>query len=472
MKLAEDIGYPLNTLGRRLRAAREARGLSRAVLGHPEFSEYYIYAAEQDQVRPSRLALELLAARLRLTVDDLPAPAPVPFATLNLGALDEDLVYQLDHAKRLLTNHQGREALALLDQAAAEYHPYFSYFHLHTQYRFHRLRGLAYLQVAAPERARSALRQALELAEQSGDAQEIARTRNALGVAYYELDLPQQARAEHEQCLHALQQQTVKDLTLRMTIYYGLANDYWAVNESRQAIAMYREALILLQDLNDPLRHAAVCWGLSTAYKAESDLERAHLYGRQALEIYEQLGDQRAIGQLLVNLAGILLDWQDYAAVEELLARAVSLLGKAGNPLLLSTAYEYCAALALQNNQTDLAAEYAERSVGLSMGAGDPVGAHLTGKKQARAHAVRTQARALRMAALVAEQQDQPGRADSLFEQALTLARQADHPETIQEIELTYAGVLDERGAHARAVSHYRTVARSRQRAVSLQAAL
>ena len=472
MEHAEDIGYSLNTLGRRLRAARETRSRSQAALGHPEFSAQYIDAVERDQVRPSRLALELLAARLGITVDDLPAPAPVPIAAPDRGALDEDLAYQLDHVKLMLTRHQGREALALLDQAAAEYQPHFPYFQLNTRYRFHRLRGLAYVRGAEPERAQGDLEQALALAEQLGDAQEIVRTRNALGVAYYERDRPQQAREQHEQCLHAIYQGIVKDLTLRMTIIYGLASDYWALNEIRQAIAMYKEVLILLEDLHDPLRQAAVCWGLSTAYQAAGDLERAQLYGRQALDIYEQVGDQTGVGQMLVNLASILIEWQAYPEAEAMLGRAITLLGPAENPMWLSAAYEHCAELALQRAQLALATEYAQRSVALSTAACDRADARRAGRTSARAHALRTQARALRITALVAAQQDQPGRADSLFEQALRLARQADHAETIQEIALTYAAILQDRGAHEHAVTHYRTVGRHRQRALSLPVAL
>jgi tetratricopeptide (TPR) repeat protein len=287
-----------NTLGEQMRQAREARGLSQATLARPEFTPGLINAIEHNTLRPSRTVLAVLAPRLGLAVDDLRVLDIPNLDVPDLAALDEDVAYQLDHVKRHINLHRGSEALALVEEAADSCHLYLDQLSIGTRYRLHRMRGMAYLRLAAPARAHQELEIALPLAYQLDDPQEAVRVRNALGTVYYTQDMAVQALEQHEACLHAIQAGAVKDLTLRLTIYYNLGNDYWAINENVRAISMYKEALEVLDDLDDPPKRAGVCWGLRLAYQAQDDLDRAKLYAGEALQIYEAAQDSLSTAQV------------------------------------------------------------------------------------------------------------------------------------------------------------------------------
>ena len=228
-----------------------------------------------------------MARRLGVPLNEFLIATPPSGADVDVAAMEEDLTYQLDHAKLLITTEQGDEALRLIDAAQQEYSPYFEQFSTETRYRFYRLRALAYLRVNEPGSARPDLDRAITLAQQLEDPQELERARNALGVVFCQQDLPQQALEHHRLCLRAIHEGVIKDPTFRLNIYRNLANDYWALKDTPQAIAAYKEALALLEDTSSLEQQAGVYWGLSLAYKDEGDITRAMLYAQKALTIYE-----------------------------------------------------------------------------------------------------------------------------------------------------------------------------------------
>jgi tetratricopeptide (TPR) repeat protein len=239
-----------SALGQRLRLARLQQGLSEHALAQPEFTGNYVQALEQGRAHPSPQALAVLARRLRLHLPDLlPLTAPMP-PDPDHAALEEDLAYQLDHARILIFTQQGYAALRLMNTAEEVYQPYLALFCAAIRCRFHRLRGRAYLRVADSALARTDLLLALALAEQLNDGQEIVRAQNALGEACFQEGRAAAAREFHVQCVHAIHIGTIRDLSLRLSIYTNLANDYWALNELTPAIGMYQEALRLLPDIN------------------------------------------------------------------------------------------------------------------------------------------------------------------------------------------------------------------------------
>ena len=119
---------------------------------------------------------------MHLPLNALLARRPARHREADPVILEEDLSYQLDHAKRLITAQKGGEAFALLQTAAQEYGPELGPFSPATRYRFYRLRGLAYVHTGEPARACPDLEQALGLAHYLEDRQEGERARNALGA--------------------------------------------------------------------------------------------------------------------------------------------------------------------------------------------------------------------------------------------------------------------------------------------------
>lgn len=452
---------PLSTLGERLRRARLERGMSQENLAQPEFTKSYVSAVERSKARPSLKALELMARRLGIPVSEFLAAVPATGSDIDIAALDEDLAYQLDHAKLLITTERGHEAIRIINAAEQEYSAYFDQMSEPTRYRFYRLRASAYLRVGEPGSARTDLNRAIALAEQMADPQEVERARNVLGVVFYEQDLPQQALEHHRLGLQAIHNGIVKDPTLRLNIYRNLANDYWALKDTPQAIATYKEALSQLEDLSNLEQQAGIYWGLSLAYKDQGDLTRAKLYARQALTIYEAAQNQWAIIAMSTNLAEIYIEQQQYPEAEQLLQSAQTLLIQAPDEMRESIMYTQYTMLYLQQGLLEQAAAAAQQALELSEARYREQAKQ--GDTMAQANTVRTYAQALRGMGLVAERRGEPADADRLFQQALDLVQQTEYTETTYEITFTYADLLSARGDHQQAAIYYRAAARGRQ---------
>src|SRR5437868_11341842 len=59
------------SVGAKIRAARQAKKYTQSKLARPDFSVSYISAIERGQIHPSLRALEILASRLDLNMADL-----------------------------------------------------------------------------------------------------------------------------------------------------------------------------------------------------------------------------------------------------------------------------------------------------------------------------------------------------------------------------------------------------------------
>jgi tetratricopeptide (TPR) repeat protein len=441
------------TLGQRLRQARRQRGLTQEALAAPEFTKSYVSAVERGRARPSLKALELLAQRLQTPVAELLA-APASTRDLDRAALEEDFIYQLDCARRAIDTVHPGAALALLATAEHQARDLLAEISNATRYRLAYLRALAYLGAGEPAAAHAALEVAEERATALGDAEAVERVRNLVGNTYYQQNLPQMALELHMRCLQAIQHGVVRDPNLQLQIYSHLANDYWALGDPAQAIAVYQEALTLLDQVSNLERQAGIYWGLSMAYRATGDLLRAQLYARRALDIYEATENQLAVAQMDVNLARILIERANYAAAEAVLDQARQLLTGTHNALFLSTLYQRYTDLELQRGRLAAAAAYARQALDLSEPLYLP--AEVAGGPPAPAHTLRTYACALQLAGQVAAAQGDTPTADSRFAQALHLTEAAGLGETAAPLAYSYAEILAARGQHEQAAHYYR----------------
>jgi len=434
--------------------------MSQEMLAQPEFTKSYISAIERSKARPSLKALALLAGRLDLPMTTLLA-APVPeVEEPDTKALEEDFAYQMDHAQVMLNQQQGESALQLLNAAEAEYHPYLVDFRPATRVRYYRLRGYAYLRVSEAGSARQDLEQALALAGQLDDPQEVEQLRNALGAAFYAQDLPDQALEYHRQGVEAIHNEVVKDLNLKLSIYGNLANDYWALNDVTRPISAYHEALDLLQDVNNLAHQAGIYWGLSVAYKTTGNLDRAKMYAGQALAIYEAANNRTSLAQMAVNLGQILTERGEHEDAEKQFARALTLLAETDDPVMLSMVYEHQALLDLARGRLVDAQAHATHSRELIAAVVKGQDNAPSGDPQAKANATRAYARALAVSGQVAEQRGNTKEVDKLFKQALAALADTQYAETVSEIEVRYADLLSARGQHAEASQHYRAAVR------------
>ena len=281
--------------------------------------------------------------------------------------------------------------------------------------------------------------------EAAGDDRDaILIARNMLGVAYFLLNQPAEAAQHHLQCLDAVNKGYVKDLSLRLSILRNLANDYWALHDVSQAIAAYKRALPLVEDLDSAGRQADIYWALAMAYRAANDWAQAKLYATRALHIYETLDDIAGAAALCMHLAELLMQEGRYTEAGNLLARSEKALATIDDRVLLSNLhYDYAD---LNRRQGDLAAaaESAQRALSLIQEVfGEPTTEPLGDKTERKSrggaggvskregtsgaqsgvkypplNVVRTYVEALHVAALVEEERGNRKIADTLFEKA------------------------------------------------------
>jgi tetratricopeptide (TPR) repeat protein len=450
-KPAENTSSAL--IGTRIRDLRQQKGLTEEDLAGTEFTTGYVRAVERSLLRPSVKALEVLARRLGVPITGFVAAPHQPLQSLYklqsdepyiepdpeaLQAVQEDLVYQANYAKMLMRTGQVKEALDLVTDFETSAAPYHSSLPSKVTYLAPFLRGRAYLQMLAPELARSELEAALEIA--GAEPEVCARVRNLLGVAFFELSKPHLALEQHKLCLDSIKANEINDLNFKVSVYGNLANDYWALNDPRLVIAIYKEVLPVLQDLNDLQHEAHVYWGIASAYNMSQDRATARLYAIKALQIYEACDNRAEAASICLSLAETLINDQRFDQAAGMLERADHLLSGTGNQAITSCLHRDYADLARLQGQHLDASEHARRSVELARAYYE---ATRWGQGQSGdsfwQDPTRVYAQALQMEGLVEECRGNREAADHLFEEALALIGPVGFEETKYAVNLSYA---------------------------------
>jgi tetratricopeptide (TPR) repeat protein len=474
---------PIRTVGLRIRKLRRARGLRPLDLAQPEFTKRYLRAVERCNIIPSLKVIELFAQRLEVPVPQL-LRANVSqhmgsglTSENDLGALQEDLNYQLNYAKMLIKDGKLEEALECIRQAevyVTSAGPHAAKLPPRLLYRLPMLKGMAYVQGHNPDAALPELQRALSLVE--ADEEKAATVHNLLGVAYYLQERPELAIKEHLVCLRAVQNDVLRDLSSRFSVYRNLANDYWALGDARQALAIYKLALPLLQDLNDPIRKAAVFSAMGITYSELNDNVSAILWSSRARELYLEHMDTIDAAEEALNLAELLIKERRFDEVEPLLREASDTLSNpqnTPNELLLSQLNRMFAQLALNRGLLDKANEYIQ----VSLDFGEKVAlravdlcARVNGSFEetdrkvqpgSACYPIRSYVETLHLSAKIAEMQGHVEVADEMFASAMEWARKTGSQETIHTITLGYGQAMEERGAHGHAMVYYKAAAQA-----------
>src|SRR5213596_1886694 len=151
------------SLGRRIRAARQSRGMTQHELARGACSISFVSMDEHDLVRPSLATLKVLAERLGKPLSHFFDDEAAPSAQV-----------QLHHAEALLRQHRFAEALEAFTAASAPPHTA-------DQARWALGAGQALAGLRRFEEAGAHLEAAARRAATSGDAELMAAAANAMG---------------------------------------------------------------------------------------------------------------------------------------------------------------------------------------------------------------------------------------------------------------------------------------------------
>lgn len=302
-------------VGLRLRAAREAAGLSQRDLSFSGCSAAYISRIEAGTRIPSLQLLREMGRRLGVTEDYLATGSDTAPATAEAQALVDAEV-----ALRLADNDHARELYAAALARAVT-----------PQERGRALAGLGQLAYRDGDifEAIQKLEEALELLPEG--APERAPHVEALGRAYATGGHVELAVALYERALAVAVESSNQIEQVRFGVV--LSNALIDAGTFGRAEEVLGRVIALTHDTADPLVHARLYWSQSRLHALQNDSAAASLYARRALAIIETTEHTAYSAQAHHMLAAIELDRGNAEEALVLLARAADLLGGDGQRL-------------------------------------------------------------------------------------------------------------------------------------------
>ena len=448
---------------------RTRRGLTQQDLAGQDYSKSYISAIEQGKTRPSLEALQRIASRLEVpagTLLDPDAPGFAPFdpesmprrvrrrrgvragqggpslndpAYLDLRLAEaEGHIYQgnysgaLEILRTLLPEEGGANNIARNLDSAQLVRAYF-------------LAARVLLEQGATTDALGYLQKGLQLAQRQGDTETAERIRNTLGLAYFRADQPISALEQHKACLDAIQAGLAADPNFKLQVYSNIANDYWALHDNEKAVATYKSALDMIDDVNSITKQANIFWEAIARHTAANQYAAAGVSAAKAISLFEALSNMRLAANMGSRYGDMLLEMEDYDAAEGYLNNSLGLTDSLNSSADKAQVLVNLARVSMRRGDLDAARDRGEQAVAMAR---DAVGA-----KAPRAGSVL--ARSLALSGEVAGQGGDAKRGDELFEEAIKLAESGEAGEDASDIYQRYAQVLATRGKHEQASRYY-----------------
>jgi tetratricopeptide (TPR) repeat protein len=277
-----------NSVGQRVKEARERAEISQRQLAFPGCSSAYISRIEAGMRTPSLQVLQLLGQRLGVTGEYL--------ATGKEGAgRQHDLVTQAEFALRF---DDTASAKALLEEAVGEADD--------PRVRARALEGLG--QLAFREgKTRETIERFEEALELYGDdVVNHARLAETLGRAYAMLGDLGASVDLYDRCLLDAQRRGDRIEASRFSVVLGHA--LLDAAAFPRAAAVLEQTLELAEEISDPLLHARLYWLQSRLYGEQDEPERAAGYARKALAIVELTEDRAYVARAHQLVAALEID--------------------------------------------------------------------------------------------------------------------------------------------------------------------
>lgn len=296
------------TVGAKLRAARQAKKMTQGQLAQPDFSVSYISAIERGQIHPSLRALEILAVRLGLSSTELlpksgeqneSAKGPSPEEIADLALLEAQVAIQ-----------QGESTVAIerLEKLTSK-----MLTHRQQVQRGYVL-GMAYAALQQFQEAEAMLSQAVELAREKNDSYNKLRLHYQLGISYAAMHNYAQAISCHLSCLKLMEESGIEDGFLKARVFFQLGQHHATLDHSEQAVAMFEQAIALAAELAAPEQRKAAYWNLSQEFIGSEDATLASIYSYKSQFLTNQQAANLLTGEIYHYLGRALLRGNQEAA--------------------------------------------------------------------------------------------------------------------------------------------------------------
>jgi transcriptional regulator with XRE-family HTH domain len=422
-----------NTLGDRIRDARQASGMTQSELAGTDYSVSYVSAVERGKIRPSLRALSWLASKLGVNLSDLLA-MDVPFSaeTASGVPLAEDKT-------------QNAIAQAQIDLAEQRYAPARDQLEAvregvrqpSQKIQINLLLGEAYIRLGDGDKARAVLESNLKLTRDIDPVTQ-EQSRNLLGEAYNLLGMQMLAFEAHRQCLEAIDSHIVRDPSFTLSVLHNLGNEYSRLGQTANALATFERASALGRQLLTPQSIADLYLQVSLGFRRDGLIPQAQRYADMATEHLRAAANRQLYAQVQSNLGLAYAETNENAKAEATLQEARDLA---------------------ERNEDDESVSMALASLSrVQLAKSDKKGA-LASAKDALARAKKTsstQAQGRAQLALAEAQlanSDNDG-ADKSFSAGLELLSKSGSQAELSRAYAHYAALLRERGDFKRAFEY------------------
>jgi len=434
------------SVGAKLRAARQAKKYTQNQLASPDFSVSYISAIERGQIHPSLRALEILAHRLELSSTQLlpersqsnhAASHPViPFA-------DDETIADLALLEAQISILQGAaaEAITQLKKLPSRI--------IRNQYRirYRYLLGWAYFLTAELQNCEDVLLDAEKLAIEHNDQYSRMHAANILGMAYATMSNHQQALLAHQRCLELVENVQPQNPFFLCRLYNHLGQHYTNLENFEAALNMFNQAIALAEGLSQPEQLQATYWTLAQHYSQVTELHLASLYGHKSLFLYEQPAGTSLKSEIYHYLGRALMKG-DRETARAFLEDALSQPKNCQNALTQASISSRLAEWHLHHQEFTRAAQLTEQAYQLALPYGDTLVA---------ADALITWGR-------INYAQQQFAEGDTHFVAGLEILERMKLYEEVSDQSALYAQLLDEKGRLSEAIFYYKRAFESSRR--------
>ncbi|MFT3874277.1 MAG: helix-turn-helix transcriptional regulator [Nocardioides sp.] len=284
-------------VGRRIRDARIAQGLTQGELAGEDYSVGYVSRLESGDRRPNAAVLAVLAGRLTVSVDFLMTGAEaserldkqhdLDSAELSLAA--GDLEEAMVASSRLIETRALAPWPDLLRRAKV----------IHAQ--CHEARGDWHAAIIE-----------LEDLHRDDNRDEMAAVVGiALSRCYRESGEYQLAIETGERVMAGMEESGLTGTTEHIRLASTVAAAYFEAGEVGMATRLSRRAIDAADAISSPEAQAAAYWNASNIERHAGNVERAVQLGTKALSLLENGGSTRNLGRLRLQLATFLLHHSD-----------------------------------------------------------------------------------------------------------------------------------------------------------------
>jgi HTH-type transcriptional regulator, quorum sensing regulator NprR len=431
-------------LGRRIREARQALGLTLAAVAGTDFSRAFLNQVELGRAQPSTHTLRIIAQRLQQPIEYFLEDPGSSTAALELALTEAGMEMHRGNATRaealLRTVLQRNPAIELRTQAQLSL-------------------ALAMMKQSKLASAQPLLEEAIAAAERASWHPLLVELYDRMGSLFYLLRRPNAAGQWYDRALATYDSAGLSDPVLKARVLGHRANLHYVAGEPIEAIAAYESAISAAEQVLDIPALAGIYEGLALSFQQTGQYARALSYAQKGLRMFETLDDLRMAAQLRHNMADMLLQQGRALEAERLFTEGADHLRRIGDHQLLPHLVAGMAEAALETNDVERASRLADEAVDLASQSTDPLAA-------AQVH---------RVAGRVSQRLQRLDAAHRHFEHALEIAATIENPDLHARITYDYARALEAEGDAAGAALRFRQAyeaGRGAQRGPALSEAL